>query len=273
MFDEVFVGDCREAAAFISVEVDVVNVEGGRHQAGGRNAVADLVGGGTGTISVVPAEVGEGVEFQVDLHFVVLQGNQRQSEARVAAEPELERDVHGVFRGAVADFRGGVGFTSTAVRVAGFTALDQQVDEFRDIANHFSVTGLFTGFLGELVPDVEPITVVLVDALATDFEFNVGDQVVANPVEPAELSTRTIGCLELNLGECGLEVHAVDQISVTGDCACDLLAEVRGAIEGLFNGFHREVCVATVDDLEDKEEYPPFREISEPSLSRGWTIT
>jgi hypothetical protein len=44
----------------------------------------------------------------------------------------------------------------------------------------------------------------------------------------------------------------VDQIAVTADRALDLLAEVRRAVERLFNGLHGEVCVATVDDLEDK---------------------
>jgi len=43
----------------------------------------------------------------------------------------------------------------------------------------------------------------------------------------------------------------VDQVTVTGDCALYLLAEVRRAVERLLNGLHGEVCVATVDDLEE----------------------
>ena len=64
------------------------------------------------------------VELQVDTHLVVLEGDQRQRQTRVAAEPELEGDVEGVFRGAVLDFIGGVGFTRRAVIVASLTTLD-----------------------------------------------------------------------------------------------------------------------------------------------------
>jgi len=56
---------------------------------------------------------------------VILESNQRESEARVAAEPELERNVESVVRGAVADFVRGVGLTAGAVIIARFTALDE----------------------------------------------------------------------------------------------------------------------------------------------------
>ena len=91
----------------------------------------------------------------------------------------------------------------------------------------------------------------LVDLLSADLELDIGDQVVTDPVEPAELGARAVGRLERDGGECRLEVDAVDQISVTGDCACYLLAEVRGAVECLLNGLHREVGVASVDYLEE----------------------
>lgn len=262
LFDQVFVRHLGEAAAFISVQVDVVHIQRSRHQTGGGDAVADGVlvaarGGG-----IVPAQVAEFVEFQPDLDFVVLQSNQGQSQTRVAAEPELQRDVQGVFRGALADFGRGVGFcVGHAVAIAVFTTLDQEVDQFRDITNHFGVTGLFAGFLGQFVPDVQPVTVVLINLLTTDFNIHVVDQIVTDPVQPAELSTRAVISGENNLGECGLQVNTVDQITVAADCALHLLAEVGGAVEGLFNGFHGEVGVATVYDLEDKENYPPFRDI------------
>ena len=66
-----------------------------------------------------------------------------------------------------------------------------------------------------------------VDALATDFELNVLDQVVTDPVEPAELGTRAVRGLEGNLGERGLEVDAVDQVAIALDRACYLATEAR----------------------------------------------
>ena len=251
LLDEVLVGDLGEAAALISVEVDVVHVEGGRHEASSGHAVADLVCVGARGC-VVPAEVAELVELEPDLHLVVLEGDQGERQARVAAEPELEGDVECVLRGALADLGGCVGLTGTAVIIAVLTTLDEQVHELRHVADHLGITGLLAGLLGELIPDVEPVTVVLIDLLTTDLNIHVVDEVVANPVEPAELGTRTIRGLECHLGECGLEVHTVDQVTVTGDCALHLLAEVGGTVECLFNGLHGAVCVATVYDLEDK---------------------
>ena len=98
---------------------------------------------------------------------------------------------------------------------------------------------------------MEPVTIVLVNALATDLELDVGDQVVANPVEPAEHRARAVRGLELYLGQSGLQVDAVDQITVALDRARNLLAEVRGAVEGVLDGLHREVRVATVYYLEE----------------------
>ena len=49
---------------------------------------------------------------------MVLESDQRERKARVAAEPELERDVEGVLRGAVGDLGEGVGLTAGARIVA-----------------------------------------------------------------------------------------------------------------------------------------------------------
>jgi len=98
---------------------------------------------------------------------------------------------------------------------------------------------------------VKPITVVLVDALTTDFDLNVLDEVVTDPVEPTKLSARTIRWLELNLRQSRLKVHAVDQITVALDSAGDLLAKVGSTVEGVLNGFHGKVGVATVHHLKE----------------------
>jgi hypothetical protein len=44
----------------------------------------------------------------------------------------------------------------------------------------------------------------------------------------------------------------VDEIAVALDRAGDLLAEVGRTVEGILNRLHREVRVATVDNLEDR---------------------
>ena len=92
--DEVLVADLGELAALIRVEVDVVDVEGGRRKAGVGDTVADGVG--VRARGLVPAEVVERIELEVDAHLVVLEGNEGERETRVAAEPELQGHVQGV---------------------------------------------------------------------------------------------------------------------------------------------------------------------------------
>ncbi len=248
--DEVLVGDLGELAALIRVEVDVVDVEGGSDEALGVDAVTDGVRVGEGR-GVVPAEVAEVVELEVDTDLVVLEGDEGEGETRVAAEPELEGDVESVFRGAVTDDLRGVGLTTDTVRVACHTTLLDDVSELGNVTNHLGVTGLLAGLLGELIPDLEPLAVVLVDALTTDLELDGLDEVVANPVEPAELGTRTVRALDLDRGEGRLEIHAVDEITVALDRARHLLGEVGGAVEWVLDRLHREVGVTTVDELEE----------------------
>ena len=249
--DEVLVGHLRELAALIRVEVDVVDVEGRRDEASRRDTVADRVEVARDLRRDVEAEVAEVVELQVDADLVVLERDQRERQARVAAEPELERDVQRVLRRAVEDLRGGVRLAALAVVVARLAALDEEVRQLRDVANHLGIAALLAGLLRELVPDVEPLAVVLVNALAADLELNALDEVVANPVEPAELRARAVGRLEGNRRERGLEVDTVDQVTVALDRARDTLAEARGAVERVLNGLHGEVRVATVHDLKE----------------------
>jgi hypothetical protein len=248
--DEVLVRDLGELAALISVEVDVVHVEGGSHQVGVGDAVADGVDVGE-LRSGLPAEVTEIIEDQIDAHLVVLEGDQRKSKTRVAAEPELEGDVESVLRGALADLVGAVGLTSNAVIIAILATLGDQVGELGNVTNHLGVTSLLARLLGELIPDVEPLTIMLIDTLTADLELNLLDEVVTRPVQPTELGTRAIRSGDGHLREGSLEVHAVDQVTVTLDSAGNSLAKARGTVEGVLDGLHGEVSVATVNRLEE----------------------
>ena len=249
--DEVLVRDLGELAALVRVEVDVVDIERG----GGETALADAVADRVGVrgVRVIPADIVEGVELEVDADLVVLEGDQRQSKTWVAAEPELERDVQGVHRGARGDDLRSEGLTAIAVVVASRATLVQEVRELGHIANHLGITGLLAGLLSELVPNVKPVTILLVDALTTDLNLNIIDDVVTDPVEPTELSARTVRRLELHLRQGSLEVHAVDQITIALDGAGDLLAEVRGAVKRVLDGLHGEVGVAAVHHLEESD--------------------
>ncbi len=108
--NQVLVGHLGELAALVRVQVQVVHIQRRRHQICVVHTVADgvhvgLLGGD------VPAQVAEFVELQVHAHLVVLERNEGQRQTRVAAEPELERDVQRVLGCALAHLIRGVGLT------------------------------------------------------------------------------------------------------------------------------------------------------------------
>jgi len=204
LLDQILVRDLGEAAALISVKIDVVYPE---------RAVAEAGGGDRDSGNGGDDQRGEGLELNVHLNLVVLEGNQGESQARVAAEPELEGHVD----------------SEATVRVG-------------STIDHGVVAHLVTLGLGQVVPDVEPVGVVLVNALATDFELNRGEHGLTDVAD--EVAT--------NQGREGsLEVHAVDKVTVTRDRASHLAAEISSAVEGLLDGLHREVGMASIDDFED----------------------
>ena len=100
LFNEVLVGVLSHLPALIRVEVDVIDEQ---------RASLETLGAHirVGSRAVSPAHILNGGEIDVDLDFVVLEGNQGESKARVAAVEELERDVQSVSRGALAGSRGG----------------------------------------------------------------------------------------------------------------------------------------------------------------------
>jgi len=245
------VGDLGELAALVRVEVDVVHIQGRGRQVGGVDAVADGVEVARDLRRDVEAQVAQVVELEVDADLVVLERDERQRQARVAAEPELERDVQRVLRRAVEDLRGGVRLAARAVIVARLTALDEEVRQLRDVANHLGIAALLARLLRELIPDVQPLAIVLVDALAANLELDALDEVVADVVEPAELRTRAVRRLQGNRRQRGLEVDTVDKVTVALDGARHALAEARGAVERVLDGLHGEVGVAAVHDLKE----------------------
>ena len=104
---------------------------------------------------------------------------------------------------------------------------------------------------GHLVPDVHPVAVLAIDALATNLNLNLGDELLTDEVQPTGIHTFSAGGGHglVDLGESHLEVGAVGKIAVTGDRAGHAATEIGLAGEGLFDGLHREVGVASVRHL------------------------
>ena len=148
-------------------------------------------------------------QIEVEADFVVLQGNQRQRQTWVAVEEEDEwqEDL--------------------------LTSFDR--------GGHLTVVGLLGFVKVQLRVQTPPLLVVLVDALATDGQFNVLDHALREPGIIAS-SGDTSG---------GFNVHVGDEITVTRDGDRHASVGTWGTVHGLFDVFHREVSVALVDGLEE----------------------
>jgi len=103
LFNKVFVRTLSETTTFISVQVDVVNEKTSTLER--RNAEQVIASGKRGSaftkrIFVQASDVALGLvaELKVDSDFVILQSNKRKSKTRVAAEPELKRNIKSSFR-------------------------------------------------------------------------------------------------------------------------------------------------------------------------------
>jgi len=86
---------------------------------------------------------------------------------------------HRISRGATGH-KSGIGANSS--RSAYSTRTGDGLGETGDVANHGSITGSVARCLGQFVPNVEPITVLTVNALTTDFNINLSNHDVAEPV-------------------------------------------------------------------------------------------
>jgi hypothetical protein len=98
---------------------------------------------------------------------------------------------------------------------------------------------------------VHPITVLAINALATDLNLNLRDELLTGEVQPTGINAVLSGALHLlvDLGESNLQVSAVSQITVAGNGASNTATEIGLAVESLLNGLHGKVGVAFVGNL------------------------
>ena len=258
LLDEVLVRLLREAAALLRVEVDLVNLERrGRQRLGrrrerarGDRARAEARRRARADVVLVAA-VDELLELDVDADLVVLERNERDRETRVAAEPELERDVERLRRRARAGRAGVRELRARARTVERESLLVLEEDEVVRVADHVVEGRRRANILGELRPDLHPVAVLAVDALAADLELNLLDEAVADVVEPAETVDRLRR--EVDRRENNLDVRAVHQVGIAVDDRRDTLVKVGLAVERNLNGLEGEVRVALVEDLPERD--------------------
>lgn len=95
------------------------------------------------------------------------------------------------------------------------------------LSNHLAVPCELLGALGEIVPDLEPLSVVLVDLLTTDLDLDVADQSVTDAVHVVhECGAAGPSDVLLEGGQGHLQVHVADEITISADGSGDPLSEI-----------------------------------------------
>jgi hypothetical protein len=89
---------------------------------------------------------------------------------------------------------------------------------------------------------VHPVTVLAIDALATNLNLNLSDELFTREIKPS----CELGKILVDLRKSHLKIGAVGKVTVTCKGAGNTATEISLAVESLFNRLHSKVCVATV---------------------------
>ena len=190
LLNEVLVGVLGHAPALVRVKEHVVHEErsGNERLVVGVGALDRAAGGGGEGVDGPEALV-NGAKINVDADLVVLESNEGESKPGVLAEPELERNVEGGLRESVtrgANLAGCVGLARTVHRRERGIS---KVGELGGVADHGPVSLLLGSVDGELVPDVHPVAVMAINALAANLYLNLGDELLTGEVKPPSIDT------------------------------------------------------------------------------------
>jgi hypothetical protein len=253
--DQVLVGVLGEAATLVSVQEDVVNVEGSSNQGlvvGNGGGLGDGgIAGSTVELGDGPQALVNGAKVKVDLDLVVLKSDQRKGKTRVGAVPELKGNVKSGLGKGVArstDLARSVGVTGS-INVSEGRVSDE--GKTSGVTNHLEVGSFLITVHGELVPDVHPVTVLAVDALTSNLNLNLGDQLLSREVQPTGIDllggSSSHGLVDLRKSD--LKVGTVGKITVAADRASNTTAEISLSIESLLNRLNGKIGISAVSNF------------------------
>jgi hypothetical protein len=259
LLNKILVGVLGHTSALVSVQKDVVDIERGSDERLVVSSVDTATRGIRGTTNDAtaaeradsPQALIDGADIEVDFDLVILKGDERKSKTGVTAIPELEGDVKGSLGESIA---GGAHLTrgvSLARTINGVKRGIGDKSELGGVSNHGVVTLLLVNGESKVVPDVHPVTILTINALTTDLDLNLGNQLLTGEIKPTGINTILGSALHglVNLGESNLKVSAVSQITITRDGASHTTAEIGLSVKSLLDGLHSKVSVTFVRHL------------------------
>jgi len=241
-------------SSLVSIQEDEINVDRSGDE-GLLVGSSDSLGGSAADGSQIlnsPQALTNRSEIDVNLDLVILESNKGKSKTGVSAKPEEEGDVQGGLRKGLSGGTNLTGATNSGTRTIDLSESGiSDVCELSGVANHLVVTSLLLGRQGKLVPDVHPVTILAVNSLTTDLDLDLSDELLAGVVQPTGIDRA--GSALVNLGESNLNVGAVSKISVSGDGARNTATKISLTVEGLLDGLHGKVGVASVRHLPESD--------------------
>jgi hypothetical protein len=252
------VGILSHASALIGIQEDVVNIERGsdkRLVVGSVDATTGSRSTGIGSTATErtnsPQALIDGTNIQVDFDFVILKSDEGQGKTGVTAVPELKGDIESSLRESVtrsANLTRGVCLTRT---IDGIERRIGDESQLGGVADHGIITGLLVNGKSEVVPDMHPVTILAINALTTNLNFNLRNQLLTGEIEPTSINTVLGSAFHglVNLGESNLKVSAVSQITITRNGAGYTSTKISLTVKSLLNGLHCKVGVTFVRHL------------------------
>ena len=255
LLDKVLMGVLSHTSALISVQEDVVDVERGSDErlvvGGVDTATVGRVAGAAAEGADSPQALINGTNIEVNLDLVVLKSDEGEGKTGVTAVPELEGNIEGSLGESIAGSANLTRGVSLAGTIDGIERGVSDEGQLSGVANHGKVTGLLVNGKSKVVPDVHPVTILAVNALTTDLNLNLRNQLLTGEVEPTGINTVLVGALHrlVDLGESNLKVSAVSQITITRDGAGHTATKIGLTVKSLLDRLHSKVSVTFVRHL------------------------
>jgi len=248
LLNQILMRILSHASALISVKENIVNIEGSGYKRLVVSSSSGFLVNFSGSIHLIysPEALINGTEVKINLNFVVLKSNEGNGETRVAAEPELKRNIEsGLGKGLAGstDLVRGIGGTARSVNLVKFRV--GNVSELSGVTNHLVVTTSLLRSKSELIPNVHPVTILAVDALSSNLNFYLLNELLTRAIKPAGM----LGVILTNFRKSYLKISAVGQITIARNGASYSAAEISLAIESLLNRLHSEVGMSAIGDL------------------------
>jgi hypothetical protein len=224
LLNKVLVGVLSHTSALVGIQEDVVDVERGSNERLVVGSVDASTGGGAGTTGVAAAERADspqalinGTNIKVDFDFVILKSDEGEGKTGVTAVPELKGNVESGFRESIA---GGANLTRSIRLTRAVNGVERRISDksqLGGVSYHSIVTGLLLKGESKVVPDVHPVTILAINALTTDLNLDLRNELLTREIEPTGINTILGSGFHglVDFRESNLKVSAVSQITVT----------------------------------------------------------